>query len=306
MGCGSSDFAAGAARRGRRPESPASTRTSGGPVRPRLTQPVDRRPGRVRHDQVERSTTALVCQHPRAHPRAGGTSGGRVARGAGRGGGHIALLAEGARPGPDHSAEARSGTCSTSTAPTSPGDPAGPGQQQLRRGGRRTIAVRLTYADQYVVAEAGPRSAPGTPELAPHLRDTPARGLPRLRRPGRPADRALAWLAGRAGRGRRRRRRRGGGQGEGLTFLQRRRGRQPGVRRGRRRARRSAGRRRHQPGLPGPPRRAGSGLADPAPEGSRGRAAAVGAADESGLRRPGPRHPGRPGPDRDRAARRSD
>ncbi|NIB30648.1 hypothetical protein HBB16_01155 [Pseudonocardia sp. MCCB 268] len=181
---------------------------------------------------------------------------------------------------------------------TSPSDPAGrlPGRQRLRREwtGRRRRAphlrrpVRRRRKASRAARHAGARPAPAR---------RPARGLPRLRRPGRRRDRALAWLAGEAGRGRRRRRRVEIGRAKGLTFLNVVEGGSR-VSRGRRRARRGAGRRRrHQPGPAGPPW-ASSEAADPRP------GDLVDAPPRSVLlMNPvtpagGPRHPGRPGPDR--------
>lgn len=213
VGCGSGDFAAELLAAG-------VGRVTGidphfGPERVRPTQ-VGRLtaiPAEFARDQVEPGTAALVCRHTLEHIPALAGFGAELHAGLVRGGGR-ALLAE----VPDLGRILDEGAfwdlqyehCSYFT-PTTMGE-------FLRGVGFADPWVRLTYADQYVVAEAGPGGTAGTPELPAPLRvglraachdfatrvgGQVARWRDRLGASAAAGDRVVVW----------------GGGAKGLTFL---------------------------------------------------------------------------------------
>nr|WP_304633561.1 class I SAM-dependent methyltransferase [Pseudonocardia sp. C8] len=171
VGCGSGDFAAELLAAGVGRVTGIDPHFGPDRVRPRLAGRLTAVPDVFARDQVEPGTAALVCRHTLEHIPALADFGAELHAGLVRGGGR-ALLAE----VPDLGRILDEGAfwdlqyehCSYFTPATLRGFLAGSGFGGVDAG---DVAVRLTYADQYVVAEAGPRGTPGTPELAPHLRD---------------------------------------------------------------------------------------------------------------------------------------
>ncbi|WP_224387548.1 class I SAM-dependent methyltransferase [Pseudonocardia sp. ICBG1293] len=166
VGCGSGDFAAGLLGAGVGRVTGIDPHFVPQRVRPELTDRLTAVPAEFARDQVEPGTAALVCRHTLEHVPDLAVFGAELHAGLRRGGAR-ALLAE----VPDLGRILDQGAfwdlqyehCSYFTPATM--------RTFLTGVGFAEPAVRLTYADQYVVAEAGPDGEPGTPALEPHLRD---------------------------------------------------------------------------------------------------------------------------------------
>ncbi|MBN9736761.1 MULTISPECIES: class I SAM-dependent methyltransferase [unclassified Pseudonocardia] len=166
VGCGSGDFAAELLGAGVGRVTGIDPHFAPARVRAELAGRLTALPAEFARDQVEPGTAALVCRHTLEHIPALAAFGAELRAGLVRGGGR-ALLAE----VPDLGRILDEGAfwdlqyehCSYFTPATM--------RTFLTGAGFSDPAVRLTYADQYVVAEAGPDGTPGTPELEPHLRE---------------------------------------------------------------------------------------------------------------------------------------
>jgi SAM-dependent methyltransferase len=166
VGCGSGDFAAELLGAGVGRVTGIDPHFAPARVRPGLAERLTAVPAEFARDQVEPGTAALVCRHTLEHIPALAAFGAELHAGVVRGGGR-ALLAE----VPDLGRILDEGAfwdlqyehCSYFTPATL--------RTFLLGAGFADPAVRLTYADQYVVAEAGPDGTPGTPGLEPHLRE---------------------------------------------------------------------------------------------------------------------------------------
>lgn len=165
VGCGSGDFAAELLGAGVGRVTGIDPHFAPARVRPELAGRLTAVPAGFARDQVEPGTAALVCRHTLEHIPALAAFGAELHAGLVRGGGR-ALLAE----VPDLGRILDEGAfwdlqyehCSYFTPVTL--------QAFLRAAGFADPLTRLTYADQYVVAEAGPDGVPGAPELPGHLR----------------------------------------------------------------------------------------------------------------------------------------
>ncbi|MEJ8281770.1 class I SAM-dependent methyltransferase [Pseudonocardia spirodelae] len=197
VGCGSGDFAAELLGAGVGRVTGIDPHFVPQRVRPELAGRLTAVPAEFARDQVEPGTAALVCRHTLEHIPDLAVFGAELHAGLRRGGAR-ALLAE----VPDLGRILDEGAfwdlqyehCSYFTPATMGAFLTGTGFADPR--------VRLTYADQYVVAEAGPDGTPGTPGLAPHLRDALA-GACRdfATRVGDQVARWREWLGGRAATG---------------------------------------------------------------------------------------------------------
>lgn len=163
VGCGSGDFAAELLGAGVGRVTGIDPHFAPARVRPELAGRLSAVPAGFARDQVEPGTAALVCRHTLEHIPALAAFGAELHAGLVRGGGR-ALLAE----VPDLGRILDEGAfwdlqyehCSYFTPVTL--------QAFLRAAGFADPLTRLTYADQYVVAETGPDGVPGAPELPGH------------------------------------------------------------------------------------------------------------------------------------------
>ncbi|OLM11249.1 class I SAM-dependent methyltransferase [Pseudonocardia sp. Ae505_Ps2] len=197
VGCGSGDFAAELLGAGVGRVTGIDPHFVPQRVRPELADRLTAVPAEFARDQVEPDTAALVCRHTLEHIPDLAVFGAELSAGLRRGGGR-ALLAE----VPDLGRILDEGAfwdlqyehCSYFTPATMRTFLAGVGFSDPQ--------VRLTYADQYVVAEAGPDGTPGAPALEPHLRDA-LRGacLDFATRVSDQVGRWREWLGGRAATG---------------------------------------------------------------------------------------------------------
>jgi len=197
VGCGSGDFAAELLRAGAGRVTGIDPHFVPERVRPELAGRLTAVLAEFARDQVEPGTAALVCRHTLEHIPALAGFGAELHAGLRRGGGR-ALLAE----VPDLGRILAEGAfwdlqyehCSYFTPATL--------RTFLLGAGFADPATRLTYADQYVVAEAGPDGTPGPAALAPQLLDGLRTAcLDFAARVGDQVGRWRSWLGERASAG---------------------------------------------------------------------------------------------------------
>lgn len=218
VGCGSGDFAVELLGAGVGRVTGVDPHFGPERVRPEWTGRLTAVPETFTREQVEPGTAALVCRHTLEHIPALAPFAAELHAGLVRGGGR-ALLAE----VPDLGRILDEGAfwdlqyehCSYFTPATLRTFLLGAGFAGVDG---PEPAVRLTYADQYVVAEAGPGGTPGVPELPAHLREALRTACHDFAaRVNEQIGHWRAWLGDRAGAGD------GvavwGGGAKGLTFL---------------------------------------------------------------------------------------